>query len=374
MFPKAHQAEIHGNNSRHAFEPSPKKITVERELRSVCSQWQGHWEQRLQDALDAPSQSEAVTIQVRTLGDLCDQRLAQRKLEIELATWRKEKHYLQHWLTELGKQAQLHTLTEQQIRQAREHLSKRLKPGTINCSMAVLKGYLDWARKKGHMSHIPHEDIRELKNVRDPTAMRWWTLDEMELALRCAEQDKQQATAVPLIAVGCLLGLRYEENIMLRWQDLELDRHDSKTGLPAPVAHIVPHDGWVPKDQEARTIPIPARLHAILLRFRQSEGFVLRAHQTRQKHGGTVRTYRYDPRSVWRRIMKAVAAVGGRVIHINGMRHSFASNLLNAGVSDVKVAKWLGHADTKMVHLHYGHLLGYDDCINQKATPAVSAN
>ncbi len=56
------------------------------------------------------------------------------------------------------------------------------------------------------------------------------------------------------------------------------------------------------------------------------------------------------------------------------MRHSFASNLLNAGVSDVKVAKWLGHADTKMVHLHYGHLLGYDDCINQKATPAVSAN
>lgn len=47
-----------------------------------------------------------------------------------------------------------------------------------------------------------------------------------------------------------------------------------------------------------------------------------------------------------------------------GMRHSFASNLLIDRVSDVKVARWLGHGDTRMVHKHYGHLLSYDDDIN----------
>jgi integrase len=47
------------------------------------------------------------------------------------------------------------------------------------------------------------------------------------------------------------------------------------------------------------------------------------------------------------------------------MRHSFASNLLMAGESDVKVARWLGHADTSMIHRHYGHLLSYDDSINR---------
>jgi integrase len=46
------------------------------------------------------------------------------------------------------------------------------------------------------------------------------------------------------------------------------------------------------------------------------------------------------------------------------MRHTFASNLLNAGVSDVKVSRWLGHYDTRMIHKHYGHLLSYDNDIN----------
>ena len=53
-----------------------------------------------------------------------------------------------------------------------------------------------------------------------------------------------------------------------------------------------------------------------------------------------------------------------------GMRHSFASNLLISNVSDVKVARWMGHGDTRMVHRHYGHMLSYDDDINatSKAT------
>ncbi len=47
-----------------------------------------------------------------------------------------------------------------------------------------------------------------------------------------------------------------------------------------------------------------------------------------------------------------------------GMRHSFASNFLIAGVSDVKISRWLGHSDTRMVHRHYGHLQSYDGDIN----------
>lgn len=74
--------------------------------------------------------------------------------------------------------------------------------------------------------------------------------------------------------------------------------------------------------------------------------------------------YRYHPKKVWARIMKRVEAAGGRPITMNGMRHSFASNLLIAGVSDVKVSRWLGHADTRMVHRHYGHLLSYDEDID----------
>jgi hypothetical protein len=34
-------------------------------------------------------------------------------------------------------------------------------------------------------------------------------------------------------------------------------------------------------------------------------------------------------------------------------------------VSDVMVARWLGHADTSMAHSHYSHLLQYHGDINR---------
>ena len=62
--------------------------------------------------------------------------------------------------------------------------------------------------------------------------------------------------------------------------------------------------------------------------------------------------------------MAQIKEAGGKPITMYGMRHTFASNLLINNVSDVKVSRWLGHSDTRMVHRHYGHLLSYDDDIN----------
>lgn len=55
-------------------------------------------------------------------------------------------------------------------------------------------------------------------------------------------------------------------------------------------------------------------------------------------------------------------------------RHTFASNLFIAKVSDVKVGRWLGHADARMVHRHYSHLFSYDCDIyaTRIAVPAPS--
>lgn len=94
-------------------------------------------------------------------------------------------------------------------------------------------------------------------------------------------------------------------------------------------------------------------------------GFLLAPRVSRCKRGGTRRVYRYDPRAVWKQIIKRVVAAGGKRITPYGMRHTFASNLLIGNVSDTKVARWLGHSDTRMVHRHYGHLLAFDDDINR---------
>ncbi len=158
---------------------------------------------------------------------------------------------------------------------------------------------------------------------------------------------------------------------MLRWQDLDLDAKDPFTHEPRPVCHITPNGGWTPKDKEARDIPISAQLLEILRRHRQKEGYLLNreAHRRGRPRGGKGWIYRYNPKKVWARICKQVVKAGGKAITMYGMRHSFASNLLIAGVSDVKVGRWLGHSDTRMVHKHYGHLQSYDDDINALKRP-----
>jgi integrase len=114
---------------------------------------------------------------------------------------------------------------------------------------------------------------------------------------------------------------------------------------------------------------------AILKQHRRTEGYLLVAEKGRpgRPRDGKGWIYRYDPKKVWARVMQQVVAAGGRAITMYGMRHSFASNYLIAGISDVKVARWLGHADTRMVHRHYGHLLSYDGDINAVVMLALKA-
>ncbi len=243
--------------------------------------------------------------------------------------------------------------------------------------MGLFKTYLTWAANSGRFPDHRHKNVRKLKEPAHQRHHRlWWTAAEVEQAVACAKQDRHQPTAVLLVACGCYLGLRVEEIVMLRWQDLSLDAVDPKTQEPKPVCHLTPNAGWVPKDGEGRDIPICSQLLTILKQHRRRDGYLLNPepHRPGPPRKGTGWNYRYSPKATWTRIMKRLVAEGGKAITMYGMRHSFASNYLIAGVSDTKVSRWLGHADTRMVHRHYGHLLSYDSDIEAVQTKRSMAN
>ena len=60
-----------------------------------------------------------------------------------------------------------------------------------------------------------------------------------------------------------------------------------------------------------------------------------------------------DQRRPFREAMKSAGMDGGT---FHGLRHTFASQLIMAGVSSHVVAALLGHTSTRMVEKHYGHL------------------
>jgi integrase len=61
------------------------------------------------------------------------------------------------------------------------------------------------------------------------------------------------------------------------------------------------------------------------------------------------------PQAVRVKLWKSAQRLGFRVIAY-GMRHSFATRALTAGIPDTVVAGLLGHSGTTMVHKHYAHL------------------
>jgi len=371
LFPDLTRFEVIGDKARHTFLPGPRPVTVERELRKICLLWQARWDEELDSWTHLGSTATSDGKVLVTVSDLFDHLFELRKGSLAGTTVERDRSYLKHWRLEFGADTPLGAITSARIDAALRNIAARTSPGTANSALGTLNAFLNWAVNQAVIPHAGHKSVRRLKEPSRGRTRDWWQAKEVEVALTFAARDSHQPTATLLVACGCLLGLRLEEIIMLRWQDLDLDAHDPKTGEARPVCHVTPHSGWKPKDGEPRSIPISNTLVHLLQQHRVQTGYVLvpddsrkNSPSTRERKEGAPWAYRYDPRRVWRRLMLTMSASGHRPITMYGMRHSFASNLLIAGVSDVKVSRWLGHGDTRMVHRHYGHLLVYDQDIN----------
>lgn len=380
MFPK-HVGEfekISLSTYRHVFVPAPMPITVMRTLEHVCAKWQEQWEERRQNDQLIGDHSPVGTVQPEnlTLSQLIERYQTARTGELAPATMQRDFHYLNRWVKEMGGDLLIQDIAEENIVSARTHIASKLMISTVNCMYASLRTVMRWATSRGWMTDHAYRGIRNLRSIGDEKEVAWWTTADVETALRCAKEvdadlhrnpDKDiPGTATLLVALGCLVGLRYEEIIMLRWCDVNLDAVNA-VGAPAPVLHIVAHDGWVPKGKRSRTVPIHDRLIGILRTFHRETGYyILRPHALYKKpKTGTKRVYRYDPKKIWNRVIKKVIAAGVKRITPHGMRHSFASNLLMGGALDGMVFRWLGHADASQLHERYGHLLAYHGDINK---------
>ena len=101
MFPNMEgEPEIHGNCFRHAFVPSPNKVTVERDLRRICAKWQDAWNSRFEDLAQSPTGVESAasnTLAITTIGQLFDHLHEQRKATTARSTSDRDRYRLRLW-------------------------------------------------------------------------------------------------------------------------------------------------------------------------------------------------------------------------------------------------------------------------------------
>lgn len=101
------------------------------------------------------------------------------------------------------------------------------------------------------------------------------------------------------------------------------------------------------KDGDERVIPLTKRFQLFIHHHRFDGAYVLHPEAKQGKS-----RYRYDFERKYYKYLKAQKLEWPT---IQTMRHSFASNLIAAGVDIYKVAKWLGDG-VEVVQRHYGHL------------------
>jgi integrase len=179
-------------------------------------------------------------------------------------------------------------------------------------------------------SDIAWRKVKPFGNV-DSARIRYLTVAEAKRLINACDREFR-----PLVQAALNTGARYGELARLQVRDFNADAgtvavRQSKSGKPR---HIVLTD----------------------------EGMALFRELTAGKPGDELILYRADGTAwgqshQWRFMDSAVKrAKISPSISFHGLRHTWASLAVMAGMPLMVVARNLGHIDTRMVERHYGHL------------------
>jgi integrase/recombinase XerC len=233
------------------------------------------------------------------------------------------------------------TIDRIQVRGYMAHLHKRqLTRRTIARHLATLRTFFRWQVREGHLLEDPTAGLQSPR--REKRLPRHLPVDEVAAILTAPDAHKplglrDRALLETLYATGC----RVSELTGLDCQDVSL-----KEGLARVLG----------KGRKERIIPVGSKARAALKAW-----LAVRDTLRRDKETGSAalflnyRGQRLTDRSVRRVLTSALQKVAvSRRISPHGLRHSFATHLLDAGADLRSIQELLGHASlgTTQIYTH----------------------
>jgi integrase len=175
-------------------------------------------------------------------------------------------------------------------------------------------------------------------------------------------------------------GLRRAEALALRWDDVDLDRTRLTIRQTVTVANgVIVWQRDAKSDDSERTIALDTRTVAVLhdhhrrqLAERLTAGPVWSTElQDRDlvftRPDGTA----IPPKRASQQFTRQVDAAGLPRIGVHGLRHTWATLALRAGVPIKVVSRRIGHADPAVTMQVYAHALDGDDATAAETTAAA---
>lgn len=198
--------------------------------------------------------------------------------------------------------------------------------------MTVLRRALVSAMEWGYIEHVPV--VKWMKTA--PADFDFFTQDESDRLLDAVEEEH-----LAMVMTAVKAGLRRGELLALRWEDL-----DFVTGKVLVRRSVWKGKVTSPKNHRHREVPMSPKLVRALKAHRHLRGPLVFC-----RDDGRMLT-----KDMIKRILpRACRKAGLREVQWHALRHSFASQLVMAGVPLKVVQELLGHATIEMT-MRYAHL------------------
>jgi len=217
----------------------------------------------------------------------------------------------------------------------RQNNKPKPKAKTINIELTVIRAALSWAVDNDWLESNPASRLKLLKTS-DSKKGKALTEEEVNALLRGCETLRSGFWFRDILITLLNTGMRRGELVNLTWDDIDWEQE---------LIKIQEKPFWSPKSYE-RTIPVNQTVKSILEKFQSNSkcSFVFN-NNNRKIEDNVLR----------KKLLTLSRRVGlPHITRIHDFRHTFASNLLMAGVDIPTVQSLLGHRswNTTIIYSH----------------------
>jgi integrase len=207
----------------------------------------------------------------------------------------------------------------------------RARKATANRTLQMLKAGLNLAYRNGKVSSdLAWKSVKPFKNVTRSRG-RFLSVDEAKRLVNAAEPMFR-----PMIQAALATGCRYSELCNLKVHDYH---EDSKTIFIGKSKSGKPRSVYLTDEGVRLFEGLAAGHRGSEPLIRRDGGLAFTPSLQIKRMRDTCERAKIDP-----------------PISFHGLRHAYASVLVKANVPLIYIAQSLGHANTRMVETHYGHL------------------
>jgi integrase len=298
---------------------------------------------------------------------LADEWLPAIRAEVRPGTWNLHRINAHAYIQPKLGGLRLHDLSPAHLNRLYAELLERLAPKTVRNVHGTLSRALGDAVRWGRVGR----NVATLANpprVPDPETPSW-TAEELSAFLGHVREDRLH----PAWLTVATTGLRRGELLALAWEHVDLDA--GRLGIRRALVMVAGQPNFSdPKTKRSRrSLPIPPETVSAMRSWRKQQAEERLAWGPAWQDHGLVFT-REDgtplhPDRVAEAFARNVEAAGLPRLTLHGLRHTYATLALRAGVHPKVVQEILGHANIGITLDRYSHAV---PALEQEAAAKVA--